>query len=208
MKLAFTAGLFGSLLGLGAALAAARWPGGLLARLLDFLCALGLVLPSFVLGPLLIWLFAVVLGWLPSGELHGVASYPLPVLALSAGFAAYLGRFGRTLLLHEIGLDYYRAARARGLSETAALVKHALPNAAIPLLTAMTLQVAALLGGAILTEVIFRWPGIGELTVNAVQRHDLDLVAGIVMWGVLIYTLMVGLADFLILAIDPVSRDA
>jgi peptide/nickel transport system permease protein len=139
--------------------------------------------------------------------MHGFASYPLPVLALSAGFAAYLGRFGRTLLLHETGQDYCRAARARGLSESATLVKHALPNAAIPLLTAVTLQVAALLGGAILTEVIFRWPGIGELTVNAVQRHDLDLVAGIVMWGVLVYTLMVGLADFLILAIDPVSRE-
>src|SRR5436309_2381713 len=84
--MAAAAGFVGSLLGLGAALMAARWPAGRLARLLDFICALGLVLPSFVLGPLLIWIFAVVLGWLPSGELHGIASYPLPVLALSAGF--------------------------------------------------------------------------------------------------------------------------
>ena len=72
----------------------------------------------------------------------------------------------------------------------------------------LSLQGAALLGGAILTEVIFRWPGIGELTVKAVQRHDLDLVAAIVMWGVLIYGLLVGFADLLILAIDPVARDA
>lgn len=207
MALALAAGLFGSFAGLGLALAAARWPGTRIAAACDLVCSAGLVLPTFVLGPVLIWLFAVVLGWLPSGDLQGWRSFPLPVAALSAGFAAYLGRFGRTLLAVELEKDYTRAARARGLSQTAALVKHALPNAAVPLLTAISLQVAALLGGAILTEVIFRWPGIGELTVKAVQRHDLDLVGGIVMWGVLIYMLVVAIADFLILALDPVARE-
>ena len=207
MKLAMAAGLFGAALGLFLALLWARFPGSALDSALEFLTSLGLVVPTFVLGPLLIWLFAVVLGWLPSGELNGIASYPLPVIALSSGFAAYLARFGRALLNAELGRDYCRAARARGLTQFMTLAKHALPNAAVPLLTAISLQVAALLGGAILTEVIFRWPGIGELTVKAVQRHDLDLVAAIVMWGVLIYGLLVGIADVLILAIDPVARE-
>ncbi len=208
MKLAGAAGLFASLAGLLAALLWARLPGGRLAALLDALSSLGLVLPTFVTGPLLIWLFAVALGWLPSGGAGGPAHYPLPCLALGAGFAAYLARFGATLLAAELSRDYCRAARARGLSQSATLFKHALPNAAIPLLTAVTLQVAGLLGGAVLTEVIFRWPGIGELTVHAVQRHDLDLVAAIVMWGVLVYNALVGLADALILMIDPQAREA
>ena len=142
---------------------------------------LGVSIPNFVLGPVLIIVFAVWLKWLPVSGNDGPLGIILPAITLGASLAAILARMVRAALLEVLSEEYITAARARGLSERAVIGRHAMKNAALPLLTVVGLQLGALLGGAVITEIIFSWPGIGQLTVEAIQRRDYPVVQGCVL---------------------------
>ena len=143
----------------------------------------GLSFPNFALGPMLIIVFSIKLGWLPvSGSGSGwafVTHLILPSLTLGLGLAALLTRMVRTAMLEELGQDYIRTARAKGLSERSVLYRHALRNALVPVLTVAGLQFGSLLAGAIVTETIFSLPGIGRLTVSAISNRDYCAGAGV-----------------------------
>jgi ABC-type dipeptide/oligopeptide/nickel transport system permease component len=150
-------------------------------RLLSFVSLLGLSFPNFALGPILILFFAIYLGWLPVSGSGTIAHMVLPAATLGGALAAILTRMVRTSMLEELSQDYIRTARAKGLSERAVVYKHALRNALIPVLTVVGLQFGALLAGAIVTETIFSWPGIGRLTIQAISNRDYYLVQGCIL---------------------------
>jgi len=170
--------------GIWSALHRNRWQD----RTLGVVSLVGLSFPNFALGPILILLFSIQLGWLPvSGAgtgpgVQGAASFflhlILPAITLGLGLAAILTRMVRTAMLEELNQDYIRTARAKGLTENTVVYRHALRNALIPVLTVIGLQFGSLLAGAIVTETIFSWPGIGRLTLSAISNRDYALVQG------------------------------
>lgn len=150
-------------------------------RLLGFISLLGLSFPNFALGPILALFFAIKLGWLPVSGSGTLEHLVLPAVTMGGALAAILTRMVRTAMLEELGQDYIRTARAKGLSERVVVYRHALRNAVIPVLTVVGLQFGALLAGAIVTETIFSWPGIGRLTVQAISARDYYVVQGCVL---------------------------
>ena len=142
-------------------------------RLLSVVSLFGLSFPNFALGPILILIFSIKLGWLPVSGSGSFAHLVLPAITMGGALAAILTRMVRTSMLEELGHDYIRTARAKGLSERAVVYRHALRNAMIPVLTVLGLQFGALLAGAIVTETIFSWPGIGRLTIQAIGESRL-----------------------------------
>lgn len=167
---------------------------------------LGLSIPNFWLGPLLILLFSLELGWTPVSGREAPASLVLPALTLGTALAAVLARMVRSSLLEVLSEDFIRTARAKGLSERAMLWRHALPNAWLPLLTVLGLQLGSLLGGAVITETVFAWPGLGALLVEAIQRRDYPLVQGCVLLISLTYVLVNTLTDLAYGWVDPRVR--
>ncbi len=169
--------------GIWSALYRGRWPD----KLLGVVSLTGLSFPNFALGPLLVLLFAIRLGWLPVSGAGGGDGFDfllhllLPALTLALGLAAILTRMVRTAMLEELGQDYIRTARAKGLSEKTVVYRHALRNALVPVLTVLGLQFGSLLAGAIVTETIFSWPGIGRLTLSAISNRDYPLVQGCIL---------------------------
>lgn len=164
---------------------------------------IGVSIPNFVLGPLLILLFAISLGWLPVSGRDGVASMVLPALTLGLGMAAILSRMTRATMLETLGEDYIRTARAKGLGERRVILRHGLRNALLPLTTLLGLQLGALLGGAVITETIFSWPGLGQLMVEAIQKRDYPLVQGCVLWISLCYVSVNLITDIVQAWLDP-----
>lgn len=164
---------------------------------------LGISLPNFWLGPLLILVFSLWLGWTPVSGNDGPVSLILPALTLGTGLAAILARMVRASVLEVLNEDYVRTARAKGLSEAQVLRRHALRNAWLPVLTLVGLQLGGLLGGAVITETVFAWPGIGSLTVEAIQARDYPVVQGCVLLISLITVLINTLTDLLYARIDP-----
>ncbi len=167
---------------------------------------LGVSLPNFWLGPLLILLFSLGLGWTPVSGRESMASLILPALTLGTAFAAILARMIRSSLLEVLHEDFIRTARAKGLAERQVLWRHALRNAWLPVLTLIGLQLGALLGGAVVTEVVFDWPGIGSLMIDAIQRRDYPVVQGCVLVISLAYVLVNTLTDILYGVVDPRIR--
>ncbi len=206
MELAIPAILLAILLslpaGIASALHRARWQD----RWLSVGSLFGLSFPSFALGPILILIFGIQLGWLPVSGTGSWANLVLPVITLGSGMAAILTRLVRTTMLEELGQDYIRTARAKGLSERAVVYRHALPNAMIPLLTVLGLQFGTLLAGAIVTETIFSWPGLGRLTVAAISNRDYPLVQGCILTIGLTYVLVNLLTDALYGVVNPRVR--
>jgi ABC-type dipeptide/oligopeptide/nickel transport system permease component len=164
---------------------------------------LGLSVPNFALGPVLILVFSVLLGWLPVSGRGGIAHLVLPGITLGAGMAAILTRMVRTSVIEELSSDYVRTARAKGLSEPAVLFRHAFRNALIPILTVVGLQFGALLAGTIVTETIFSWPGIGRLTVQAIQARDYPLLQGCILLIAFSYVAVNLLTDVVYVFVDP-----
>ncbi|MGH9588102.1 MAG: ABC transporter permease, partial [Acidobacteriaceae bacterium] len=158
--------------GIASALHRDRWQD----RLLSFTSLLGLSFPAFALGPILILVVSIKLGWLPVSGAGGLAHLILPAVTMGSALAAILTRMVRTAMLEELGQDYIRTARAKGLPERVVIYRHALRNALIPIITLLGLQFGALLAGAIVTETIFSWPGIGRLTVSAINNRDYPLL--------------------------------
>jgi peptide/nickel transport system permease protein len=211
-----------TLTSLGLALALAL-PAGILAAVrrgrwvdqaLSLISLFGLSVPGLVLGPLLILVFSIMLGWLPvSGASSGGGNRGidwvyliLPSIAMGGSLAAILTRMVRTAMLEELGQDYIRTARAKGLSETAVLWRHALPNALVPIVTVVGLQFGALLAGAIVTETIFSWPGLGRLVVSAISNRDYALVQGCLLSIGLTYVLVNLLTDLVYRWVNPRMR--
>jgi len=185
---------------------AARHRGGLADSAAMGVALLGLSIPSFWLGPLLILLFSVVLGWTPVSGREGLASLVLPALTLGTGMAAVLARMLRSSLLETLSEDYVRTARAKGLSPAAVLRRHALRNAALPVVTVFGMQAGALFAGAVITETVFAWPGVGSLLVEAIQRRDFPVVQGCVLLISTTYVLVNAGTDLAYAWLDPRVR--
>jgi peptide/nickel transport system permease protein len=166
----------------------------------------GVSMPNFWLGPLLIILFSLKLGWFPVSGRTGVASLVLPAVTLGIGLAALLSRMTRASLLERLGEDYLTVARAKGLPEWKVILKHALRNALIPVITVMGLQIGVLLSGAIITENVFAWPGIGTLLINAIESRDYPMVQGCVLLISLSYVVVNLVTDLVYGLADPRIR--
>lgn len=203
VALTVAAMLLAVIFALPAGVASALHRGRFVDRALGLLSLGGLLFPNFALGPILILLFSIELRWLPvSGA--GTPSDPawvfllhlvLPSVTLGLSLAAVLTRMVRTALLEELGQDYVRTARAKGLAERSVVYRHALPNAMVPILTVLGLQFGSLLAGAIVTETVFSWPGIGRLTLSAISNRDYALVQGCLLAVGLTYVLVNFLTD-------------
>jgi peptide/nickel transport system permease protein len=185
---------------------AARYQGRTLDSVAMGFSLFGMAIPNFWLGPLLIMIFSLWLGWTPVSGMDGVASLVLPALTLGTGLAAVLARMVRSAVLEVLAEDYVRTARAKGLSELAVLCRHALRNAWLPVLTLVGLQLGALLGGAVITETLFAWPGIGSLLVEAIQARDFPVVQGAVLLIAALYVLVNTATDLVYTAVDPRIR--
>jgi ABC-type dipeptide/oligopeptide/nickel transport system permease component len=175
-------------------------------RTLSVVSLFGLSFPNFALGPILILIFAIKLGWLPVSGAGGLDHLVLPAITMGGALAAILTRMVRTSMLEELGQDYIRTARAKGLSERTVVYRHALRNAMIPVLTVVGLQFGALLAGAIVTETIFSWPGIGRLTIQAINNRDYFLVQGCILAIGLTYVAVNFLTDLLYSVANPRIR--
>jgi peptide/nickel transport system permease protein len=175
-------------------------------RAISFVSLLGLSFPNFALGPILILFFAIKLGALPVSGSGTLAHLVLPAITLGGALAAILTRMVRTSMLEELGQDYIRTARAKGLRERTVVYRHALRNALIPVLTVVGLQFGALLAGAIVTETIFSWPGIGRLSIEAIRTRDYYLVEGCILAIGLTYVGVNFLTDLLYSVANPRIR--
>lgn len=167
---------------------------------------MGISIPHFWLGPLLILVFSLWLGWLPVSGRDGLASLVLPALTLGTALAAILSRMIRATLLETLNEDYIRTARAKGLSEARVVFHHALRNALLPVITVLGLQLGALLGGAIITEMVFSWPGIGQLTIEAIHRRDYPVVQACILLVSVTYVVVNTLTDLAYAWLDPRVR--
>ncbi len=188
--------------GVTAAAHRGKWPD----RAIGIVSLAGLSFPNFALGPILILVVSVKLGWLPVSGRGGMTHMVLPAVTLGAALAAILTRMVRSAMLEELSSDYVRTARAKGVSEKSVFYRHALKNALIPILTVIGLQLGTLLAGAIVTEMIFAWPGLGRLTVQAISARDYALLQGCVLVIGLSYVLVNLLTDLAYSAVDPRIR--
>lgn len=175
-------------------------------RLAAAFTLLGLALPSFWLGPLLVLVFAVQLGWLPVAGRESLSSLVLPALTLAVGLAAVLARQLAANLSEALAADHVRTARAKGLAPAQVLWRHGVRNALLPVVTVFGLQLGALLGGAVITETVFAWPGLGALTVEAISARDYPLLQGCVLVIAGAYVLVNGLTELAYAWIDPRVR--
>lgn len=206
--------LMGIVVSLPAGIASAVHRGRWQDPTLGVASLVGLSFPNFALGPILILLFSIRLGWLPvstagtGGVEDFFAHLILPAVTLGLSLAAILTRMVRSAMLEELSQDYIRTARAKGLSEHSILYRHALPNALIPILTVLGLQFGSLLAGAIVTETIFSWPGIGRLTLSAISNRDYALVQGCLLAVGLTYVLVNLLTDVAYTIANPRMRSA
>jgi ABC-type dipeptide/oligopeptide/nickel transport system permease component len=164
---------------------------------------LGISTPGFVLGPLMIYLFAIKLDLLPVSGRYTLEYLILPAITLGAALAAILTRMVRSSVIEELNEDYVRTARAKGLSERQVIYKHVLKNGLIPVVTVIGLQFGVLLAGAIITEVIFSWPGLGRLTIDAINSRDYPMVQGCILMIALTYIIANLLTDFAYRLLDP-----
>ena len=154
----------------------------------------------------MILLFALTLGWLPASGRGSPPQLVLPALALGLGSAALIARLTRSSMLEALSQDYIRTARAKGLAERAVVVRHALRNGLIPVTAAIGLQVGGLLAGAVLTETVFAWPGLGRLTVQAIEQRDFPVLRGALLLVAITFTLVNLALDFLFAYLDPRIR--
>jgi peptide/nickel transport system permease protein len=207
LKLALLALMIGLVvgvpLGIYSALKAGRWQDILVTVVSVRLSAM----PAFWLGPVLMLIFAVWLGWLPVSGMESGASIILPAATLGFGLSAILTRMTRTSLLEVLNDDYIRTARAKGLSERAVILRHAMRAALLPIITIVGLQMGSLLAGAVITETIFSWDGIGRLLVESIEKRDYPVTQACVLIVALSYVVVNLLTDLLYQLADPRVRN-
>jgi len=201
VSLAFTLALALPLGLLAAARRDSAWDHGAMSFSL-----IGVSIPHFWLGPLLIMVFSLWLGWLPVSGREGPGAVVLPALTLGMAMSAILARMIRSSVLEVLNEDYIRTAYAKGLSRRQVVLRHALPNALLPVITILGLQLGGLLAGAVITETVFSWPGIGLLTIEAIQTRDYPVVQACVLLISLTYVLVNSLTDLVYALIDPRIR--
>jgi ABC-type dipeptide/oligopeptide/nickel transport system permease component len=206
LELAFFALLVCAAIAIPAGVFAAEHRGTATDHAVGVFTLLGLSVPNFALGPILILVFSVLLGWLPVSGRGGISHLILPAITLGAALAAILTRMVRTSVIEELSSDYVRTARAKGLRESAVLFRHAFRNALIPILTILGLQFGTLLAGAIVTETIFSWPGIGRLSVQAIEARDYPLLQGCILLIAVSYVVVNLLTDVVYAFVDPRVR--
>ncbi len=194
--------VFGLVIGVVSAVWRNRWPD----RLFMTLAVSGISFPAFALGMILIQIFAVNLGWLPSVGATTWQHYILPSFTLGAAVAAVMARFTRASFVEVIQEDFVRTARAKGLSERVVVIKHSLRNALIPVITMMGLQFGFLLGGSIVVETVFGWPGMGTLLVDAVTARDYPIIQGLVLLFSFEFIVINLIVDVLYGVINPTIR--
>jgi ABC-type dipeptide/oligopeptide/nickel transport system permease component len=175
-------------------------------RTISVVSLFGLSFPNFALGPILILLFSIKMGLLPVSGSGSFANLVLPAITMGSALAAILTRMVRTSMLEELNQDYIRTARAKGLSERTVVYRHALRNAMIPVITVLGLQFGALLAGAIVTEKIFSWPGIGRLTIDAISNRDYYVVQGCILAIGLTYVAVNFMTDLVYSVLNPRIR--
>ena len=166
----------------------------------------GISMPVFWLGLMLVVVFAVVLRWLPAGGTGSWQHVVLPSVTLASFVVAFIARMTRSTMLETLSLDYISTARSKGLKEEVVVIKHALRNALIPIVTVVGLQFGLLLGGAVLTETVFAWPGIGRLIVDSILARDYPVIQGTILIFGLLYILVNLAVDILYVVIDPRIR--
>jgi peptide/nickel transport system permease protein/oligopeptide transport system permease protein len=190
-------------------------PAGIIAAarhrtLLDygsiFLTAFGQSLPNFWLGIMLILLFGVALGWLPTSGYQGASYLVLPSITLAAYPMALVARLTRSSMLEVLTREYVRTARSKGLHERAVVARHALKNAAIPVVTILGLQIGVLLGGAVITESVFAWPGLGKLAVDSIFQRDFPVIQAILTLSAAVFIVINLLVDLTYTVLDPRIR--
>ena len=194
--------IFGMTIGICSAVWRNQWPD----RLGMTLAVSGISFPAFALGMLLMEVFSVQLGWLPSIGADSWKHYILPSLTLGAAVAAVMARFTRASFIEVLQEDFVRTARAKGVRETVVVIKHTLRNAMIPVVTMMGLQFGVLLGGSILVEKVFNWPGLGRLLVDAVEMRDYPVIQAEVLLFSLEFILINLVVDVLYTVINPTIR--
>jgi peptide/nickel transport system permease protein len=194
--------VLGILLGVTAANHRGRWPD----HILSSLAVMGVSTPVYWLGLLLIIVFSVNLQWLPAAGAENLSSLILPTFTLGVFSVALVSRMTRANMLEVLGQDYVRAAEAKGVGDRVVVYKHALRNAFIPVLTVIGLQFGNLLGGAVLTESVFGWPGIGRLLVDSIFSRDLPMVQGIVFTYAVMFIIVNIITDLLYTVVDPRVR--
>jgi peptide/nickel transport system permease protein len=211
-QLGLAATLVGLVLGIPVAVASAVWPGRLIDRALSGWSALALGVPTFWLGILLILLFAVELHWLPSASAYvplfadpllALKNMVLPALTLGVYVSGIFARFLRAALLGELKADYVRTARAKGLTERDVVAGHVMRNALLPFVTVVGLMLASFIGGTVVTEAVFTYPGMGRLLIQAISTRDYPLIQGCILVILLIYVGINLMVDVLYAYIDP-----
>lgn len=194
--------IMGLVIGVVSAVWRNRWPD----RLGMALAVSGISFPAFALGMLLMQVFSVQLGWLPTVGAEGWRNYILPSLTLGAAVASIMARFTRASFVEVMQEDYMRTARAKGVRESVVVVKHGLRNAMIPVVTMMGLQFGFLLGGSIVVEKVFNWPGLGRLLIDSVEMRDYPVIQAEVLLFSLEFILINLLVDMLYAVINPSIR--
>ena len=185
---------------------AGRNQGTWIDSLASVAALLGISTPGFVLGPLMIYLFSIRLDLLPVSGRYGPEYLLLPAVTMGSALAAILTRMVRSSVIEELNEDYVRTARAKGLSERQVIYKHVLKNGLIPVVTVLGLQFGVLLAGAIITEMIFSWPGLGRLTIESINARDYPMVQGCILMIAVTYILANLITDFVYRLLDPRIR--
>ena len=194
--------LFGLFIGVASAVWRNRWPD----KLGMLIAVSGISFPAFALGILLMQIFSVQLGWLPTVGADSWRNYILPSLTLGASVASVMARFTRASFIEVLGEDYMRTARAKGLSPRRVIFKHGLRNALIPVITMMGLQFGLLLGGAIVVEVVFNWPGLGRLLIDSVENRDYPVIQALVLLFSCEFIVINLVVDILYAVVNPTIR--
>ena len=213
-ELAVAGYLFALAFGIPLGIAAGLKPGGLGDYAATGFTMVTLGIPNFVLGILLIWVLAVLLGWLPitgrvainEDPIEAIKFLVMPMIAVGAGTAAVLARFVRASIMETLNQDYVRTARAKGLRERAVVLRHAMRNALIPVITVAALQIGFLISGAVIVEVVFARPGFGSLIIAGVIGRDYQLIQGMLVVLVTVFVVVNTLADVLYGVADPRIR--
>lgn len=203
LMLAGAAMLIASIVGITIGVLSARHQGGWFDRIGLGVAYLGISFPVYWVGLILILIFAIQLRWLPPSGYGGISYIILPALALGSRSIAFLARVTRSAMLDVLGGDFVRTARAKGLRERTVVVRHALRNALIPIITVLGLDFGYYLTGSILTETIFSWPGIGRYVVNAIARRDLPAIQGSVLFLSVVFVLVNLITDLAYAKADP-----
>jgi peptide/nickel transport system permease protein len=202
-ELAFAALVFAVTLGLTMGVISAVKRNSWIDRIAMLFATIGSSMPVFWSGLLLIVFFAVTLGWLPASGRGTPYHLIMPSVALGAGAAALIARITRSSMLESLSQDYVRTARAKGLSENVVVIRHALRNALIPVVTVVGLQIGALMAGAVLTETVFSWPGIGLLVVQSIGQRDYPVLRASVLLIAVVFTLINLVLDVVFVQLDP-----